>query len=165
MKTVCFIRHAKSSWKDLTLADIDRPLNKRGKRDAPFMATLLRGKNVTADLIIASPANRAFTTATYFAETMNIPKTDIVIRTDIYEAYASDVLSIVQGLDNKHQTVFLFGHNPTFTSIANQFSSSYIANVPTCGVVQIEATIDDWSAFSPSRARLVQFYYPKQFFV
>lgn len=164
MKTVCFIRHAKSSWKDESLRDIDRPLNKRGKRDAPFMAKLLRGKQVVADAIISSPANRAFTTATHFAEAMKIKKKDIIVKKGIYEAYAADVIKIVQQVDNQYDTILVFGHNPTFTTIANQFTDDYIANVPTCGIIQIDAQVESWQYFSRENARLTQFYYPKQYF-
>lgn len=164
MKTVCFIRHAKSSWADLSLADIDRPLNKRGKRDAPFMSKLLRGKQVKADAIISSPANRAFTTATHFAEAMDIKKKDIIIKKGIYEAYADDVLNIIQQTDNQHDTILVFGHNPTFTSITNMFTDNYIGNVPTCGISQVEADIEDWKDFNSDSGKLVAFYYPKQYF-
>ncbi|MFK7935212.1 MAG: histidine phosphatase family protein [Saprospiraceae bacterium] len=164
MKTICFIRHAKSSWKDFSLADIDRPLNKRGERDAPFMAKLLRGKQVQAEAIISSPANRARTTAGHFAEAMGIKPKDIIIKKGIYEAYAEDVLNIVQQIDNQYDTILVFGHNPTFTTIANLFTDNYIANVPTCGIIQIEANVESWKYFSAEAGKLTQFYYPKQYF-
>ena len=164
MKTVCFIRHAKSSWSDAMLKDIDRPLNKRGKRDAPFMAKLLRGKQVVADAIISSPANRAFTTATHFAQAMDIKKKDIIVKKGIYEAYADDVIRIVQQTDNAYDTILVFGHNPTFTTLANQFTDEYIANIPTCGITQIAADIESWEEFRAGTGKLVAFYYPKQYF-
>jgi Phosphohistidine phosphatase SixA len=164
MKTVYFIRHAKSSWEDSSLRDIERPLNKRGLRDAPFMAQMLRGRGVQADQIISSPANRAYTTATYFAEAMEIEQTAIVVRHDIYEAYPQTVLNIVSSLAESTQKVLIFGHNPTFTSIANMFSEDYIPNVPTCGIVKIEMDSKEWSLFNPDTARMTAFYYPKQYF-
>ncbi len=162
-KTVYFIRHAKSSWENPGMRDIDRPLNPRGLRDAPFMAKLLKGKGVEIDQIIASPANRAFTTATYFSEEYGIDKDKIIVDRSIYEAYPETVLDIVQALDNSLNTVLLFGHNPSFTSIANLFSMEYIANVPTCGIVKVEADIKEWSSFVEGIAMQTAFYYPKQF--
>ena len=84
MKNVYFVRHAKSSWRDASLNDIERPLNSRGLRDAPFMAKLLKSKNVKPDLILSSPANRALTTAKYFAKEMGIPTEKIDVRNRIY---------------------------------------------------------------------------------
>ncbi len=164
MKTVFLIRHAKSSWSDSSLSDHDRPLNKRGFRDAPFMAKLLAGKENKPDAIISSTANRAKTTAGYFAEAFGIPVEEIVLTPEIYEAYTRDVLEIIQHLDNKLNVVLFFGHNPTFTSIANIFSQTYIPNLPTCGIVKIQAAINTWSEFNDTTAKQTAFYYPKQYF-
>ena len=164
MKNVYFIRHAKSSWDDSSLRDSERPLNKRGLRDAPFMAKLLKGKGVQADMIISSPANRALTTAKYFASEMNLPDEKFDINNIIYGAYPEDVLRLVKNVDNSVNTLLVFGHNPTFTGIVNRFTEDYIANVPTCGIVKIEADIDSWSAFNESNAVQTEFYYPKQYF-
>ncbi|MEN0002691.1 MAG: histidine phosphatase family protein [Bacteroidota bacterium] len=164
MKTVYLIRHAKSSWKDPALKDIERPLNKRGFRDAPFMANLLNGKGVKPNRLITSPANRAYTTATFFAEVLGIPKPSIDVRKKIYEAYPNDILSLIKYLPNEWSVICLFGHNPTFTSLANLFSEEYIPNVPTCGIVHIEASVASWDAFHPDHAKVVDFHYPKQYF-
>ena len=136
MKIVYFVRHAKSSWEDMSLRDIDRPLNPRGKRDAPFMAKLLKGKGVKADAIISSPANRAFSTASVFAAELEVKKEDIRVKDQIYEAYTNDVLDVISNLEDDLETVLIFGHNPTFTSLANMFSKDYIPNVPTCGIAK-----------------------------
>jgi len=164
MKTVYFIRHAKSSWKDPSLADVDRPLNNRGKRDAPFMAKLLREKDISVDQLVSSPAKRAFTTAAYFAEAFGMEKTNILVLKDIYEAYPEKILRIVQAFSNDWNTVLIFGHNPTFTDVVNLFADRYIDNVPTCGIAEIEANIDDWANFGKENAKLVAFHYPKQYF-
>ena len=166
MKNVFLVRHAKSSWKDMSLRDIERPLNKRGKRDAPYMAKLLAGKVAKPDALISSPANRAFTTAAHFAKAWEIDRMDIIQKEEIYEAYQSDILEVIQALDEQWQSVFIFGHNPTFTMLANAFpGGGFISNVPTCGVVELHSQAEKWSLFSPKNTRLVHFYYPKQFFV
>lgn len=165
MKNIYFIRHAKSSWDDSSLKDFDRPLNNRGLRDAPFMAKLLAAKGIKPDAIVASPANRAFTTSTFFAQALGINEKDIVKNIDIYEAFPEMVLEIIQNLDKKWETVLIFGHNPTFTSLANRFHEDYIPNVPTCGIVHVSAKTDNWADFSAKTAKREGFYYPKQYFV
>ncbi|MEM9823622.1 MAG: histidine phosphatase family protein [Bacteroidota bacterium] len=164
MKTVFFIRHAKSSWADSSLRDIERPLNKRGLRDAPFMAQMLRSRGIIVDQILSSPANRAYTTATYFADAMQIDKASIVVRHDIYEAYPQSILNILHTLPAHLQKVLIFGHNPTFTSLANMFSDDYLPNVPTCGIVKVEMEEKEWPLFNPDTARMTAFYYPKHYF-
>ena len=163
MKSLFLIRHAKSSWEDPSLRDFDRPLNPRGLRDAPFMSKLLKGKGVVVDQIVSSPANRAFSTAKYFAEAFGIDAADIMQRKEIYEAYPEDVLEIVKELPKQVNVALVFGHNPTFTSLANQFGE-YLSNVPTCGIVRIDANIDDWADFSIKTAQRTAFHYPKQYF-
>lgn len=164
MKTLYLIRHAKSSWEDLNMSDINRPLNPRGLRDAPFMAKMLVAKEGKVDLIVSSPANRAFTTATYFAKEMAIPEEAILVQRKIYEAYPEEVLSVIKNLDNQHGSALIFGHNPTFTSLANRFSTDYISNQPTCGIVKLEANIDQWADFDGAQTQRTAFYFPKQYF-
>lgn len=164
MKNIYMVRHAKSSWEDMSLRDADRPLNNRGKRDAPFMAKLIAGKVSRPDAFLSSPAKRAFTTAKYFAEAWGRDKKDIILKPSIYEAYHSDILALIQHLDADWQTVFIFGHNPTFTNFVNLFpGGKNIANVPTCGVIALESTADTWTDVSPQNTRIVHFYYPKQY--
>lgn len=162
MKQLFLIRHAKSSWDDMSLSDFDRPLNKRGKRDAPKMGDFLREKSISPDLIVSSPANRALTTAKIIAEKVNYAINDIVERKSIYHAFPTDVIDVIHALPDDKNTVFLFGHNPTFTSLANKFGGVYIDNVPTCGVVALVANIDSWSEWNAHVSSLGNFYYPKK---
>ncbi|MCB0572915.1 MAG: histidine phosphatase family protein [Phaeodactylibacter sp.] len=164
MKTIYFVRHAKSSWDNPTLRDIDRPLNKRGLRDAPFMAKLIKSKGVRPGLLVSSPAVRAITTARFFAEALGIDKGQIEQDKRVYEAYPEDILEIVQEFSDDCSVAFLFGHNPTLTTVANMFAEDYIANLPTCSVVQVDADIDSWQGFREGKGRISGFFYPKQFF-
>ncbi len=161
MKTVYFVRHAKSSWEDPRLRDIDRPLNKRGIRDAPFMASLLKEREQPQfDALISSPALRALTTAKYFGDLFMVKPR---VEESIYEAWETTILMLIQSLDDQLQTVAIFGHNPTFTALANRFSQRFIDNVPTCGIFKVEANVPLWSSFSPTNAEMKAFYFPKQF--
>ena len=165
MKEFLFIRHAKSSWSDISLRDFDRPLNKRGLRDAPFMAKLLAGKGIKPDAIVSSPANRAYTTATYFAEATGIKEKQIIKEEDIYEAAPVTVREILSDLDDELKTVLIFGHNPTFTDLANHYGGEYIPNVPTCGIVHFRSLAKSWEKVKPDNTERVGFYYPKEYFV
>lgn len=162
MRNLFLVRHAKSSWNTPGLRDFDRPLNNRGMQDAPEMAALLRSMNIKPDLIVSSPANRALTTARFFARKLGLDETAIIQKKDIYEAYPSMILRIISTLPDSANTVFLFGHNPTFTDVANNFTDSYIDNVPTCGVVHIESSAPDWASLDEENARVKACYFPKE---
>ena len=163
MKRIIFIRHAKSSWKDFSLDDIDRPLNKRGFRDAPFMGQKLKERGVNPDLLLSSPAKRAHTTAQYIATALDYPTSKIQINRSIYEASMTTIFEVVHGLSDYFNEVILFGHNPTFTYIANYFSPNYIYNVPTCGMIAVQADIKHWKALNNETAMLLFYDYPKRY--
>ena len=163
MKILYLIRHAKSSWADFNLDDIDRPLNKRGLRDAPFMAQLLVGQGVRPDALVSSPAKRAYCTAVFFAQAFDYPAADIVQRPAIYEASWYQIQQVARELNDEWKTVCLFGHNPSFTASANAFYSDYLPNLPTCGVVRVELDIERWAELAPERGRVTAIHYPKEF--
>lgn len=159
MKKLYIIRHAKSSWKDSTLDDFDRPLNKRGKLDAPFMGTRLKEKNIMVDLIISSPALRAKTTAEIIAKKINYTKA-ILFKKDIYEVGTHAIKKILKKIDNDNNIVFLFGHNPDLNMLAEEYVD-FDENIPTCGVVEIEFDCERWADISAINAKLISFDYPK----
>lgn len=162
-KTVFFVRHAKSSWSDPVLADVKRPLNKRGLRDAPFMAALI-SQEVHAPLrMISSPAVRARKTAGYFAGAFGLPEQAIQIEERLYLAEPATILTVVQEVAGEEQVLFVFGHNPGFTELAQLFATAYIENVPTCGILEVHSDAQRWQDFSPANARLLRFLYPKQY--
>lgn len=162
MKTLLLVRHAKSSWDNPGLRDINRPLNERGLHDAPKMGKMLRSLGIKPDLLVSSPAKRAHTTAQFFAAAFDIPDEEIMLKADIYEAHPMEIMRIISTLPNDAQTVLLFGHNPTFTDVANRFTDDFIDNVPTCGVVHIVSTAPDWASFSEVNARVKACYFPKE---
>jgi len=165
MKTVYFIRHAKSSWSDMSLRDHDRPLNKRGKRDAPFMAEKLKELGVEPDAIITSTALRAKTTALHFASVFDLSGSRLQEEPAIYEAYSSNILKIVQNTSDDFDTILVFGHNPGFTMVANSFvGGEDIDNVPTCGIVKVVADVSNWRDLKKSKGEVIEFHFPKQYF-
>lgn len=163
MKMLYLVRHAKSSWDYPDLRDFDRPLASRGLRDAPFMAQMIRDEGIIPDKLVSSPAKRAYSTAIFFAQAQGINPEEIAQNEKIYHAYAEDILRIARDWPDDWNTVFLFGHNPTFTSVANYFAEEFIDNVPTCGVVAIQLEADSWSAARKGAGTVTNFWYPKQF--
>lgn len=162
MKALILIRHAKSSWKDATLADRERPLNRRGERDAPEMGRRLAARGDTPDLIVSSPAARALATATKIAAAVGYPLTKIVEDERIYGAAPSDLLEVIRSLDDAAERVFLVGHNPGLTDLVNGLSEDRIDNVPTGGVVEFRVAARRWADFGPGSVERLRFDYPKR---
>ncbi len=163
MKNLYIIRHAKSSWKDLNLSDFDRPLNKRGKKDAPFMGELLKNKNIIPDIIISSPALRAKKTAQTIASKINF-NNSIIYDNNIYEASLITLINILKIINDTIDTIFLFGHNPSLNMLVNDFINDFYENIPTCGIIQIEFNCNSWQNISSDNAKLINFDYPKKFY-
>ncbi len=162
MKTVVLIRHAKSSWKGLDQTDFERPLNKRGQRDAPVMgARLLKRRRVTPDLIVSSPAQRAVETAMAIAEATRYKK-DILWNQDLYLADVPTLLAAIWQVPNDVDLLYLVAHNPGLTDLSEHLSGEGFANVPTCGTVEVEFDVESWSEVAHGRGRLLEFDYPKR---
>ena len=164
MRTLFLIRHAKSSWDNPGLRDFNRPLNERGLREAPLMAQLLANRGFQPDLLVSSPAKRALTTALFFAEKFGIADEQVLREQDIYEAAPTDILQIISNLPDSAAVVCLFGHNPTFTDVANRFSDDFIDNVPTCGIVQIESEAESWKTMYEGNSRVKAHFFPKEMY-
>ncbi|HKY61276.1 MAG TPA: histidine phosphatase family protein [Gemmatimonadota bacterium] len=161
MKTLVLVRHAKSSWKDDSIADRDRPLNKRGKRDAPVMARRLAELVGKPDLILSSPARRALATARVVAEATGYPIEAIHEDERIYQATPAGILAVIRGLEDGIDRVFLVGHNPGLTELVNELSEPAVDNVPTCGVVDLRLTAGGWAGISRANVRRQSFLTPK----
>ena len=161
MKQLFIIRHAKSDWNNATLSDFERPLNERGNRDAPLMAKHLKEKNVNIDLFVSSTATRALTTAIYFAKTFDKKENDIVKLDDLYHASPKTFFKTIEGLNNKHQSVAIFSHNPGITDFVNMLTETLIDNMPTCSIFAINILADNWKEFSKAKKEFWFFDYPK----
>ncbi len=161
MKTLFIVRHAKSSWKDASLSDFDRPLNKRGKRDVPDMGLRLKALNILPDLIISSPANRALTAAKGIAEKIGYPLKSIVGNDVLYHAGSRSIIKFIAATDDKHDSLMIFGHNPGFTYLINDLSDFYLGNLPTTGVFAIEFDVNSWQDLQKAKGRKIMYDYPK----
>jgi phosphohistidine phosphatase len=161
MKTLILVRHAKSSWDDAGMKDFDRPLNGRGKKDAPEMAGRLREKDISIDLFVSSPAKRARKTARIFAEAFKKEKEDIRLIDELYLATASVFEKVISDLDDKYNRVVIFSHNPGITEFASSLTNVRIDNMPTCAMFGVNVDAKSWSEFETAQKNFLFFDYPK----
>ncbi len=161
MKQILIIRHAKSSWALAGQEDFDRPLNERGHSDASMMAKRMLSKGIAINAFVASTANRAFTTAGYFAEAYGLSKTDVKGIKKLYHAYPPVFYEVISKLEEGIDTVAVFAHNPGITMFVNELSSTKIDDMPTCAIFAITAEIDSWKDFEEGKKQFWFFDYPK----
>ncbi len=161
MKKLFLVRHAKSSWSDGQLKDFDRPLNKRGFKDAPNMAQRLVNANVSVDKIVSSPALRAKTTAGFFADVFNINSSEIHFEPHIYEAHPDPLMRIISGFSDEWNTVLMFGHNPGFSYVLGLLTGEMIHKV-TCSISEVELHIESWTETAEMVGSLISHDYPKK---
>ena len=159
-KTLIIMRHAKSSWDDPGLADYDRPLNKRGLRDASRMAQWLSESELIPDQVIASAACRANQTASIVTNELAL-ETDIFETRDLYLSDYDAYLEQISYLPNDVETVLVIGHNPTMESLVYLLSGDSIS-MPTAAIAVIQLPIDIWSdQVTSASANLVKHVFPK----
>ena len=162
MKNIYLIRHAKSSWDFPNLTDIKRPLNSRGKKDAPMMGQRLSAMGVKPDLILTSPAKRTRKTAKKIAKETGFPANKIIVNNNLYTAGVITLLQVIRAIEKKYDTVFLFGHNPEITALTNLLTHQQIYNLPTCGICCIAFEIEAWQQVTEGKGKLVLYDYPKK---
>lgn len=162
MKTLYLVRHAKSSWSNPGLADFDRPLNRRGERDAPEMGRRLEERKVLPHLLLSSPANRALATARIIAGKIGCDPADVATDSALYHADTSGLLKIIREQDDTLNAVMIFGHNPGLTDLATLLSGKYFENIPTCGILALEFRVSAWEQIREKQGEVVFYDYPKK---
>ncbi len=162
MKELFLIRHAKSDWDHAGLSDHDRPLNDRGKRDAPRMAEALRRLVVSPAQIVTSTATRAATTAELLAEGLGFPVAKIDRVPGLYLATPQAILRVVQGLDEEGGTALVFGHNPGMHETVNLLSGEMmVEHFPTLAVAHFELAVECWGEVEWGDGRLREMLTPR----
>ena len=162
MKTLIIIRHGKSSWAYPDLEDFYRPLKPRGINNAFSIGDELLERGVFPDLILSSPAIRAMNTAIIIARKLDFPLQRIRANENIYEASTFHLLNLIRNVEDSNDTLMIFGHNPSFTSLVNQLQDEPLYNLPTCGVFSIELPIDSWSDIGTVKGKKVLSLFPKE---
>lgn len=161
MKRVILVRHAKSSWEDASLPDFERPLNDRGKNDAPMMAKRLLDKKVDIDAFITSPAKRAKKTASLFAKEFGQNKDELVVIDSLYHAGIQDFFEAVEKAPVKAKTIAIFSHNPGITDFVNLLTETRVDDMPTCAVYAVKVPIENWGQFREAKREFWFFDFPK----
>lgn len=161
MKQLLVIRHAKSSWALAGQDDFDRPLNERGRQDAPMMAQRMLDRQIEIDAFISSSANRAFTTAHYFAKAYHQHKADVTGLKQLYHAYPPVFYEVISKLSDTIKTVAVFAHNPGITQFVNELTEARIDDMPTCAIFAVKADCRHWKDFAKASRQFWFFDYPK----
>ena len=163
MKTLLLLRHGKSSWQESGLADHERPLNKRGLRDAPRMGKLLKKKSLTPDVILSSTALRARTTAEVVSEKSK-HRGEVLLDDRLYLASPETIVEILREVSPVDSTkVMVVGHNPGLENIVRSLTGKS-EFFPTAALAQIELPLKDWSelALAEKAGRLVDLWRPRE---
>ncbi|MGZ5219507.1 MAG: SixA phosphatase family protein [Chitinophagaceae bacterium] len=161
MKSLLLVRHAKSSWADFSIKDFDRPLNERGKKDAPVMAKRLLDKDIAIDAFIASPAKRARKTAELFVKEYKGEKDKIIFFDELYLASPSAFIDVISKTGDKFNSIAVFSHNEGITDFANSLTDTKIDDMPTCSIFAIKIKAKSWSEFEEADKEFWFFDSPK----
>jgi phosphohistidine phosphatase len=161
MKRLSLIRHAKSSWKQREIPDFERPLNARGERDAPEMALRFARRSPPPDAILSSPAARAASTARAVARALGRDEDGISYERQLYLASATELLTLVQRLDDELEHVAIVGHNPGISALADALAREAVDSVPTSGVVRLELDVERWREVGEGRGHVVEVDLPR----
>ncbi len=161
-KTVLFIRHAKSSWANPHLADIERPLNARGEKNGAEMARLIykRYSEISSVAFISSPATRAVSTSQYFMDQWNTDKNQLSLYRQLYYGDEEDYIACLRGIEESTELAMVFGHNPSIEHLAARLKNPYIGDIPTCTVLCCEMKLP-WQKASFDSIRLLYVLKPK----
>ena len=161
MKTIVLIRHAKSDKKSKKNGDFERPLSKRGKKDAPLMGKILKS-HVTPDLILTSPAERAMQTAQSIASEYGLNGETVQANLNLYMEPKSIMLNVIKQTDNRYNTIFVVGHNPGVTDLINYLSLESVDNLPTSGAFAVSFDTESWADIDSASGKLLFYEFPKK---
>ncbi|WP_299391475.1 histidine phosphatase family protein [uncultured Gelidibacter sp.] len=154
MKTIVFIRHAKSSWEH-NITDLQRPLSKKGISDANLLSEIFKDYNFQPDVIFSSPALRASSTCEIFMRNLNSPKSLLFIDEQIYDFGGNRVLRFLKHMDDAFNEVMIFGHNHAFTELTNSLGDKPLDNLPTSGIAMIQFDIDQWKDLKKGTTKMI----------
>ncbi len=162
MKELILIRHAKSSWADAGQTDFDRPLNDRGKRDAPLMAIRLLEKGIRVQHVYSSAARRALKTSKLMMEIWNLEPANMSVFPELYLAPPEDIGKILSHASDAFDSIALVAHNPGITEFVNTLTTNRLDELPTCGLVAIRLHTESWADWQTATKEWMFIDYPKK---
>ena len=154
MKTVYIVRHGKAVTASANIADTERLLTDTGVARTCKVAQYMAESKPVIDHIIASPAERAFTTALIIADKLGIKAAKVVTDEKLFTGDAADALDLIEGLDDSINSVMIVGHNPIITPVANHLANPKLDSLPTTGVVSVHLETEKWADLK--RAKVIQ---------
>lgn len=161
MKSLLILRHAKSSWDNSSLPDRRRPLNKRGRRDAPRMGELLTNLDLVPDLIVCSSATRAKETAKLLVDAIGLGQ-EVQLYDELYAASPEEILGVLQTLPERVQRAMTIGHNPGLEELVQELTGEF-HRLPTAAIAHLRLPIDSWEELqSGVRCELAGLWRPKE---
>ena len=162
MKRLIIVRHAKSSWEYPELTDYDRPLNKRGLRNAPQMAKYLHDIIANPGVFYSSPAKRALETAKIFAREYKVSEEKIIESDHLYLPGMDDFSAFFDKVEDKIEAIILFSHNPGLINLVDRLTGESFDNIPTCGIAMVSLEVEKWSNAIDVGGVLDGYHYPKE---
>ncbi|HZF17670.1 MAG TPA: histidine phosphatase family protein [Steroidobacteraceae bacterium] len=166
MKRLTIVRHARADWDNRQYSDFERPLNRRGQQQAREMAQILGPLLHAADLLLTSPAVRAYTTATIFAKELNLPLRRILTDERIYLASATDLLAVIRETGPRIEQLMMFGHNPGITELARQLTGNHDEpELTPAGACTLEFDIAEWSQADVGKGLNARYEQPRRRFL
>jgi len=161
MKTLLLMRHAKSSWKDSNLADHERPINKRGQKDAPRMGSILADRELVPQMLLSSTAVRARQTAEAVLDSSGF-QGEVTYLDRLYLAEAEEYIAVLRELPDDIERVMVIGHNPGLETLL-QLLSGLIESLPTAVIAHLALPIQHWSELtSETNGEIVDVWRPKE---
>ncbi|MGH8263225.1 MAG: SixA phosphatase family protein [Steroidobacterales bacterium] len=165
MKGLVIVRHGRADWDNRQYSDFERPLNRRGQQQAREMAQRLGPLVRSADLLLTSPAVRAYTTATIFAKELNLPLRRVLTDERLYLASAADLLAVLKETGPRIAQIIMFGHNPGITDLARQLAGTPDQDeLPAAGTCSMEFDIEEWSQADFGKGQKATFEAPRRRF-
>ena len=160
MKKIYVLRHSKSSWKDLSLSDFQRPLNGRGKADGPKMSSYIHSRIDKIDFLHCSSSVRTYETSKYFID--RIKFVDIKYDKSLYHSSSSEIINSIMNYDEQYNSAMIIAHNPGLTNFINEMANIMLDNLPTTGLVEINFNCAVWADILPENSTIIDIKFPKQ---
>ena len=165
MKRLYLLRHAKSSWKDTSLPDHDRPLTGRGRRAAKAIARHMRDNGIEPELVLCSTARRARETLDRIEPALGTG--EVQLEPDLYAASAPALLERLRSVPDSVESVMVIGHNPGLQELGLELArtgpaaSDLAAKYPTAALATLAFDASSWRELDRDTAELVELVRPR----